>query len=296
MLEELQPDCIVSDSMALWGKLLARKLQIPFVSSTTTFAFNRYSAGVVQQSGGELLRMLLSLPAINRQLRRLRRRGYPVQNVLEIIGNDEHTDTVVYTSAEFQPCSETFSEKYAFVGPSMRPAEACVEKQSERMVYISMGTVNNDMLPLYRSCVEALGDLPCQAILSVGGQIEIGALGVLPDHIFVHKRVDQIAVLQQADVFLTHCGMNSVSEALYFGVPLLMLPNTKEQSGVAERVLQLGAGMLLENITSEKIHQSVENLLREPGYRKSAMCIQDSFRRCGGAKVAADKIERCCHS
>ena len=295
-MERLKPDCIVADSMAVWGKAVAQKLGIPFVSSTTTFAFNKHSAKVMKQSFRELVTMLLAMPKIQKDVKRLQTKGYRVKNILDIIGNDDSTETIVYTSPEFQPFSETFSEKYAFVGPSVRPAQQQVEKLQKKLIYISMGTVNNDMLSLYKNCIEGLKDTGHQVILSVGNQVEISAFGNLPENMAVYPFVDQIAVLQQADVFLTHCGMNSVSEALYFGVPLLMLPNTKEQSGVAERVRQLGAGMLLENATSENIHQRVEDLLREQGYRKAAQSIRDSFRRCGGAKAAADKIESCCHS
>ena len=49
-MEHLRPDCIVADSMAVWGKAIALKLEIPFVSSTTTFAFNRHSAKIMKQS------------------------------------------------------------------------------------------------------------------------------------------------------------------------------------------------------------------------------------------------------
>ena len=295
-MERLNPDCIVADSMAVWGKAVAQKLGIPFVSSTTTFAFNQHSAKVMKQSFRELVTMLLAMPKIQKDVKRLQTKGYPVKNILDIIGNDDSTETIVYTSPEFQPFSETFSEKYAFVGPSVRPAQQPVEKLQKKLIYVSMGTVNNEMLPLYRNCIEGLKDTGHQVILSVGNQVEISAFGNLPENVAVYPFVDQIAVLQQADVFLTHCGMNCVSEALYYGVPLLMLPKTKEQSGVAERVRQLGAGMLLENTTSENIQQRVEELLREPGYRKAAQAIRDGFRRCGGAKAAADKIESCCHS
>ena len=48
-LEMIKPDCIVADSMAFWGKMIAKKLNIPFVSSTTTFAFNRYSAKIMKK-------------------------------------------------------------------------------------------------------------------------------------------------------------------------------------------------------------------------------------------------------
>ena len=88
-MEELKPDCIVADSMAVWGKAVAMKLGIPFVSSTTTFAFNRHSAKLMKQSVAQLLGMLLSMPKISRDIRRLREKGYPVKSVLDIIQNDE---------------------------------------------------------------------------------------------------------------------------------------------------------------------------------------------------------------
>ena len=153
------PDCIVADSMAVWGKAVAKKLGIPFISSTTTFAFNRYSAKVMKQSGGQMLKMMLAMPKINRDLQRLRDRGYPIKNILDIIQNDDRTDTIVYTSPEFQPCADTFSDKYAFVGPSIRPATETVEKVHDVLIYISMGTVNNDLLPFYRACIAAFVDL-----------------------------------------------------------------------------------------------------------------------------------------
>ena len=293
-MDRLRPDCIVADSMAVWGKAVAKKLGIPFVSSTTTFAFNQYSAKVMKQSFRELFSMLLAMPKIRKNVKRLQDKGYPVKNILEIISNDDFTDTIVYTSPEFQPFSETFSDKFAFVGPILRPVEQAFEKKREKLIYISMGTVNNDMLPLYRNCIRALGGSSCQVVLSVGSQTALSDFGALQENVEVYPSVDQIAVLQQADVFLTHCGMNSVSEALYFGVPLLMLPKTKEQEGVAERVRQLGAGFLLEEASPDAIRSAVDILLTDASCRTKAGEIAEGFRRCGGVAMAADKIEACC--
>ena len=103
--------------------------------------------------------------------------------------------------------------------------------------------------------------------------------------------VDQIAVLQQADVFVSHCGMNSVNESLYFGVPLVMLPQTAEQRGVAERVWQLGAGIKLDKTDPMAIRKAVVEVLSDMKYRNEAAFIAESFHRCSGAKGAADKIE-----
>ena len=293
-MERLKPDCIVADSMAVWGKAVALKLGIPFVSSTTTFAFNQHSARIMKQGVGDLLRMLLSMPKIGRDIGRLQKKGYPVKSVLDIIQNDEHTHTVVYTSPQFQPCAETFSAKYAFVGPSIRPVGEEVRKIREKMVYISMGTVNNDMVPLYRRCIAAFENTNYQVILSVGNQVDAAAFGDLPEHIAVYPFVDQIAVLEKADAFVTHCGMNSVSEALYFGVPLVMLPQTAEQGAVATRTEQLGAGMKLQKTEPSEIRKAVDLILKEETYRKAAEEISRGFRACSGAKGAADKILHVC--
>ena len=293
-MKRIMPDCIVADSMAVWGKAIALKLGIPFVSSTTTFAFNQYSARIMKQSPAELLKMIISMPKISKHIKRLQNKGYPIKSVLDIIQNDACTHTIVYTSPEFQPCSDTFSDKYAFVGPSIRPAVDEIVKTRDTLIYISMGTVNNDMLPLYKRFISALEKLPYQVILSVGNQVPIAAFGNLPEHISVFPQVDQIAVLQKADLFISHCGMNSVSESLFFGVPLIMLPQTAEQKGVAARVAQLHAGLNLIKTDAASIQKAITTLLSDPNYRKSATLISEGFMRCPGPKGAADKIQQIC--
>lgn len=293
-IEELKPDCIVADSMALWGKAVAIKLGIPFISSTTTFAFNQHSAKIMKQGIGDLFKMILSIPKTAKQVKRLKAKGYPVKNIIDIIGNDDNTHTIVYTSAQFQPCSETFSDKYLFVGPSIRSAYDEIEKKRDKLIYISMGTVNNDMMPFYKKCISALGNTDYQVIMSVGKLVSVEAFSELPENISVYSHVDQIAVLKQADVFISHCGMNSVNESLYFEVPLVMLPQTTEQKGVAERVAELGAGIKAD---INSILDGVNEIFSNSTYRENVKKIAEGFKNCSGAKGAADKIiDVCCHT
>ena len=294
-MTELKPDLIVSDSMALWGKAVALKLGIHFVSSTTTFAFNQHSAKVMKQGLGDLFKMLFAIPKTSKQIKRLKDKGYPVNNILDIIGNDDNTHTIVYTSPEFQPCSETFSEKYAFVGPSIRSANEEIEKKRDKLIYISMGTVNNDMMPFYKACISALRDTDYQVIMSVGNLVSIEDFGELPENISVYSHVDQIAVLKKADVFVSHCGMNSVSESLYFEVPLVMLPQTSEQKGVAERVSQLGAGIKVDKLDGVSVMTAINKILSDSAYKKNTVKISQGFKNCTGAKGAADKIIKVCN-
>lgn len=295
-MQKLKPDCIVADSMAVWGKAVAMKLGIPFVSSTTTFAFNKHSAQIMKKSIGEMLGMIFSMSKINKDIKRLQDKGFPINNILDILQNDDNTHTIVYTSSEFQPCADTFSDKFAFVGPSVRPATEEIKKTKDKLVYISMGTVVNDMPLFYKNCVSAFKDTDYQVIMSVGNLTDIEKLGELPANISVHKHIDQIAVLQKADVFISHCGMNSVNESLYFGVPLVMLPQTSEQGGVAQRVLQLGAGTILKKAKANSIIEAVNNVINEKSYKENANKIANSFKNCSGAKGAVEKILDVCNA
>lgn len=291
-METERPDCIVADSMAAWGKAAALKLKIPFVSSTTTFAFNRESAKIMKQSLRQALKLLCSLPGINRDIRRLQRVGYPIKNFLQLISNDRDTETIVYTSPEFQPCAESFSEKYAFVGPLVIPPETSFRKKGKKLIYVSMGTVNNDMLEFYSNCIRAFGNTELELLISAGELADISLLGRLPENVRVERWVEQTAVLKEADVFISHCGMNSASESLYFGAPVLCYPQTAEQRAVATRISQLGAGIVLPSASAKDIRAGVNLLIKDDNYRLNAEKIGESFRRCGGAAAAADKIER----
>ena len=288
-LAEFQPDGVVSDSACFWGKLTAIKQNLPLICSTTTFAFNRYSARYMQESIWDIGRMLMAMPRINRQLKRLREKGYPVKSLLDIVQNDNDTNTIVYTSGYFQPCSETFSDRYHFIGPSIRPITAPVEKTSDKTIYISMGTVNQNR-QFYRNCINVLAPTGWQVIISMGTNTD--HFDDLPENIQVYESVDQMAVLSIADAFITHCGMNSASEGLYYGVPLVLFPQTPEQNAVATRVEELGAGVRLRSISEEDVFDALKKVINEPQYKEGAARISESFKSCGGMAEAKAFLEQ----
>ena len=289
VIGEIKPDVVVYDSVAFWGKLVAMKHGLPYVSSTTTFAFNKYSAKYMQESAWDIVRMLAAMPRINKQLKRLRDKGYPVKSLLDIVQNDNETNTIVYTSKYFQPRSETFSDKYHFIGPSIRPITNPIVKTADKLVYISMGTINQNR-DFYRNCIHLLGQTDWQVVISMGTNPE--HYEDPPDNIQIYESVDQMAVLSVADAFITHCGMNSASEGLYFQVPLVLFPQTPEQDAVAKRVEELGAGVRLKSISENDILQALRQIIYEPGYKDNAAKISESFRACGGAAEGKLFLER----
>ncbi|WP_071392904.1 macrolide family glycosyltransferase [Bacillus tuaregi] len=290
-LQAFQPDCIVSDSVCFWGKLFARKLGIPYICSTTTFAFNQHTAKLMKPRLKEMLRMITGIPRINKKMKLLRKQGYEVENFISIIQNDNETNTIVYTSKDFQPLSETFSDRYAFVGPSIRQSSDIHEKEAKRkLIYISLGTVLNQNKHFYQNSLTAFAESDFDVVMSVGEKTDISSLGPIPENFIVKKYVDQLAVLQKADVFITHCGMNSVNESLYFGVPMVLFPLHSEEGMVANRVAELRAGIKLKGSKPKDLRSAVAEVLADQTYRKNAQKLSESFRQAGGAVEAAQFI------
>lgn len=289
-LKMFNPDCIVSDSLCFWGKLFAEKLNITYVCSTTTFAFNQYTAKMMKKGFNEVIRMILGIRSINKKMELLRKSGYNVKNFISIIQNDNDTNTIVYTSKQFQPMVETFSDKYLFVGPSVSNVEVESKERKRKKIYISLGTVNNKNIKFYKNCIKAFETCDVDVVMSVGKDTVIEELGNIPDNFNVRNSVKQIIVLQNSDVFITHCGMNSVNESLYYGVPMVLYPQQEEQGMVAKRVSDLGAGIFLKRNNPEYIKDAVLQVIDNNDYKKNANKLAKSFKNAGGAKKAVDFI------
>ena len=293
-----RPDVVVTDSACFWGKLAAAKHDLPRVCSTTTFAFNEHSSKYMSQSASEIADLVLGLPRLNREIRRLQPLGYEVKSALDIVRNKPDDDTIVYTSRTFQPFSETFGEgHYRFVGPSVRDM-APKEKVGRPLVYASLGTVINDRPNFYRTLISALRGTDVDLLISCGKAFDPAQLGELPGNVRVEQYVDQMEVLSRTSLFVTHSGMNSASEGMWMGVPELLFPLTGEQRAVARRVAEVGAGSLLgESVAKDAaaLRRAVLAALSDEGLREGTARMREDLRACGGSAAAADFIEQVAH-
>ncbi len=126
--------------------------------------------------------------------------------------------------------------------------------------------------------------------MSVGKNTDIKSLGHIPNNFCIKNSVNQIEVLQNSDVFITHCGMNSVNESLYYGVPMVLFPQHSEQKMVAHRVFELEAGIILKKNNIENIKKTTLEVIYNYKYKENAIKLSKSFHSSGGAKKASDVI------
>ncbi|MFC8064623.1 macrolide family glycosyltransferase [Streptomyces sp. NPDC057293] len=299
-LRDDRPDLIVHDSACLWGALAARTLGVPAASSFTTFAYNRHVPSPTRASR-ELLAGAAAHPrnlaGYVRARLALRRRfastGVPLLDLADI----RQPLNLVYTSRAFQPAVEEFDRSYRFVGPSIgaRPDDPSFpsDRLRDPVLYASLGTVFNADPRLLRTFAMALSPLAGTVVVSTG-QTDPAALGALPDNVLARRSVPQLEVLDRAALFVTHGGMNSVNEAMYAGVPLLVVPQGADQPVVAGRVVELGAGLSIrtENVTEDSVRAVARRLLEDSRYRAATSGLRATQREAGGYRRAADELER----
>lgn len=200
----------------------------------------------------------------------------------------------------FQPAVEHFDRSYRFVGPSIgaRPADPSFSLDGLRdpILYASPGTVFGADPQLLRNFATALAPLAGTVIISTG-HTDPAALGPLPPGVLARRSVPQPDVLARAALFVTHGGMNSVNEATYAGVPMLVVPQGADQPLVARRVVELGAGLTIHprDATAGRVHALARRLLGDSRFRDGAAALQVAQRRAGGYRRAADELESYLH-
>ena len=165
-----------------------------------------------------------------------------------------------------------------------------------KLIYASLGTLLNTSRAgrrFFKLCIETFANQNVTLILSIGQGQNLAQYGSLSDNIHIYERVPQLEVLQKADLFITHGGMNSVNEAIYFGVPMIVLPIGNDQPTVAKQVQACGLGqeLAIRSIDSSHLQEAVEDVLSNPHYADQARYYSDLSVQAGGNQAIVAKIE-----
>jgi MGT family glycosyltransferase len=128
--------------------------------------------------------------------------------------------------------------------------------------------------------------------MSVGDLIDLRHFQQVPPHIIIKRYLPQLEVLRRSDLFITHGGMNSVNEALYYHVPLIVIPKDADQPIIARRISELGAGVRMKRtrLTVQKLRDQAIAVLSNPTFADNARKIGETLAQAGGYQRAAKEI------
>lgn len=295
-----QFDYIIHDSMFGCGRILAHMLKLPAINSCTSFVqseasfvslMEQFHASVPAEIAKPIHDTFVSLTDKVKETYHVE-----IHSPYEVFCNPAPL-TIVYTTREFQPEGETFDHSFQFVGPSISSRVSQTDFdltaiEGRSLIYISLGTVFNQAIDFYKLCMDALGDTEHTIVMSIGDKVQISDLGRIPANFIVKNVVPQTDLLPHTKLFITHGGMNSAHEGLYYGVPLIVIPQSADQPVIAEQISRVGAGVTLrmDDLTAEQIREAADHVLSHASYKTAAVNMQQSFRESGGYVLAVDEI------
>ncbi|BBH67531.1 macrolide-inactivating glycosyltransferase [Actinoplanes sp. OR16] len=296
LYDDDRPDLFLYDIAGAPARLLGEQWGIPAIQLSPTFvAWDGY-----EQEMAPMLDQLRADPKGADYYRRftewLTANGSSVTDSLAFQGRPEQCLALIPRA--LQPNADRVDDEvYHFVGPIFgdrgdqggwtRPADA------EKVLLVSLGSAFTDHPDFYRRCVEAFGDLPgWHTVLQIGKHVTASGLGPIPDSVEVHDWVPQLAILEQADAFLTHAGMGGSSEGLWAGTPMIAAPQAADQFANAEQLAALGVAEVVDaaTVTAEDLRASLLRLASGPPVAEAAK-IKAVVRGESGAHRAAAIIE-----
>lgn len=274
------PDCVGLDFFCIWGKMIAEGLKVKSFTTIPQFAPHPKKFKPFPGMMKHLIQIVFSGQKTMSQFRKLIR----AINSEVAVGKFRFFDifmnysklNIVYVNKELQPDYETFDNSFVFTGPSLRTTDSNGNDEitfdrcyDGKLIYISLGTLYNQNLSFYLNCIRIFKNTKHKIIISVGKSINIKELGSIPENIAIRNQVDQLQVLSKADLFITHGGMNSVNEALYHKVKMIVIPQAVDQYATAQQLSNLQLAVYYRRkAIDDKLLSVIEELINNADLEK----------------------------
>lgn len=184
-----------------------------------------------------------------------------------------------------------------YVGPAFEPYPArwdspWPQPSDDRLIVVSLSTSYMDQRPLAQRILDAIDGLPVRVLLTAGPALEAGTLRI-PANTCVSAYTPHRSVFPHAALVITHAGWQTINAALADGVPLLCIPDGRDQPDNAARVVAIGAGLRAkQSIAPARLRSLIMQALQDPALREAAENAAAALARSDGAEAVAARIER----
>ena len=187
-----------------------------------------------------------------------------------------------YTGPYSQPSSQT-SESFPFEKLTGQP-----------LIYASLGSFLGFRSDIFLAIAEACAALDVQLVIALGDESYLKAMPHLPGSPLVVAYAPQLELLKRTTLTITHAGTNTVLDCLSNGIPMVAIPITIDQPGLAARLAWAGAAevVLPQQLTAEKLREAIKRVLTDNAYRQNAIRLKNAIHQAGGVYRAADIIEQ----
>lgn len=293
---------LLVDMYTPWGRLLAEKLNLPIMVFFPSFALHPklkepfHSKWQLVTSFGTSFTNGLRLNKFYKKIQK--EHAVPTVNFLDYLAAEIDAPCITFTAQEFQPQRALFPPNYLFTGPNINvdvrlpDLNFPMEKlEGKTVIYISLGSVvvRRDFI---KTCIKAFEDSDYVVVLNISKSYKKEEF-VAPSNVILCNFAPQLEILAKADLFVTHGGMNSTHEGIFFEVPLVVVPQGGDQFLVAQTVEhnKLGKWLNRKRLSPEKLLRTVEELIDDKQTKQNLKKMSQALKNAGGYLKAADEVQ-----
>jgi UDP:flavonoid glycosyltransferase YjiC (YdhE family) len=310
-------EALLVDQVTTGGGTIAQKLNLPFITVCNALLINRelgvppyFTSWSYSQAWWARLRNQMG----NFFLARV---GQPIWDVVQLQRQqwqlppysrreDAYSQLaqICQLPAEFDFPRVNLPQCFHYTGPLQEPSgnepvsfksisfpfDLLTEKP---LIYASLGTLQNRNWEIFQSIASACLGLDVQLVISLGNPNSLESGSNLPGAPIVVPYAPHQQLIDRASLVITHAGMNTVLGALSSGVPIVAIPITNEQPGIAARLARTGAGLVVPvaQLSETRLRAATRIVLTEDSYRQNASRLKEAIASSGGVSRAAEIVE-----
>ncbi len=305
ILAQIRPDAILLDNVIMFPAILKRGCPwVRIVSCAETEipdpAVPPYLSGLAPEDTAQCSAFQKAYRAATRGAHR-RYNAFRRKCGLVALADDiflENSDILnlllAPSSVRYERATPLPEDRFVFL-------EGCVRRESRfepphfpiqswPLIYTSFGSLGAMDTGLLTRLIAAFADIPARFIVNVGGYFD--SYDRVPDNVFLGDWFPQPSVVEQSDLFIHHGGNNSFCEALYHGVPSLVMSYCWDGHDNAQRTEATGIGARVDRAdwTPESLRETILSLLEDESMRARMKGISKEMQRTPGTEQAADAI------
>lgn len=160
-----------------------------------------------------------------------------------------------------------------------------------RLIYLSLGSLGSADTELMGRLIEMLGGTEHRVIVSMGPQHEELRLA---GNMLGAEFLPQTSLLPLVDLVITHGGNNTVTEAMHFGKPMIVLPLFWDQHDNAQRVHETEFGVRLDpyRVRGAELLGWIARLTEDTALNQRLSAISRRLQARPGTVQAAEWIDQ----
>jgi len=263
------------------GKAMNKIFKTSAVISIHTLQQIYFPEDFIKQSNEGIVKIMGSLN---------KKYNIDMKDPYDIVAHPNADYKLVLTSKEFQSSKVPIDDSFYYIGPSSfeeRPKDKSFpfkKDPNKKLIYISLGTLFNNNIDFFKMCIKAFASSKeFQIIISVGKFLDLKVFGNPPDNVYIYNYVPQHEILKEAEIFISHGGLNSINERLLLSKkPLIVVPQFGDQFANAAQIKLFEAGIVLEKekVNEDAIKNAVNSIIvEEEKYNKGVQKIVQSFEK-----------------